>query len=73
MSILGSRPTIKVLQRTVREEAPFHLLIYNHFSRKVVLQTRIFFSGWRKVVLQTPIFFLVQEKWLTGKKGGFIL
>ena len=29
-------------------------------------------SGSRKVVLQTRIFFLVREKWLTRKKGGFI-
>ena len=30
-------------------------------------------SGLRKVVLQTRIFFLVREKWLTRKKGVFIL
>ena len=30
-------------------------------------------SGSRKVVLQTRIFFLVREKWLTRKTGGFIL
>ena len=37
------------------------------------LEIRFEKSGSRKVVLQTWIFFLVQENWLTRKKGGFIL
>ena len=48
-------------------------LICNHFSRKVVLQTRIFFSGWRKVVLQIRIFFSGLRKVVDQKKSGFIL
>ena len=55
-------------------------LICNHFSkwfekngsRKVVREKWFEKSGSRKVVRQTQIFFQVREKWLTGKKGGFI-
>ena len=50
---------------TKHYDYPLEHLICNHFSRKeyksgsrkVVLQSQIFFSGWRKGVLQTKIFF----------------
>ena len=51
---------------------PSSLLICNHFSRKVVLQTQIFFligDPEKKVGLYyKPTFFQVGEKWLTRKK-----
>ena len=45
---------------------PYSLLICNHFSRKVILQTRIFFSGWRprkKIqVFRTTFFWVSNQK-----------
>ena len=42
-------------------------------SRDLVQEIWFKKSGSRKMILQTWTFFLVREKWLTIKKGGFII